>query len=51
MKKLEDLTPGTFEYAQAYHEQMTAKKEDETPTEKARREYYAGVDDDGLPCD
>lgn len=49
MKK--GLKPGTFEYAQAYHEEMTTRKPNETPAEKARREYYAGVDDDGLPSD
>lgn len=51
LKELEGLTPGTFEYAQKYHEIMTRKKPNETPEEKARREYYAGVDDDGLPSD
>lgn len=50
-KELEGLTPGTLEYAQKYHEIMTRKSPNETPSEKASREYYAGVDDDGLPID
>jgi hypothetical protein len=50
-KELEGLEPGTFEYAQKYHEIMTRRKPNETEEEKARREYYAGVDDDGLPSD
>lgn len=48
---VEGPQPGTFEYALDYHEKMTAKQPNETPAEKARREYYAGIDDDGLPCD
>jgi hypothetical protein len=43
--------PGTLAYAQKVHAEMTEKKPNETPEEKARREYYAGVDDDGLPSD
>jgi hypothetical protein len=50
-EELKGLKPGTFEYAQKYHEIMTRRKADETPQEKALREYYSGVDDDGLPCD
>lgn len=49
--RLKGLKPGTSEYARAYDNIMTERKPNETPLEKARREYYAGVDDDGLPCD
>lgn len=51
LDELKGLKPGTFEYAEKYHEIMTRKQPNETPFEKARREYYAGVDDDGLPLD
>jgi hypothetical protein len=50
-EELRGLKPGTLEYAQKYHEIMTRKKPNETPLEKAAREYYAGIDDNGLPVD
>ncbi len=46
--------PGTTAYALAVDADMTdpKPKPGETAREaKARREYYMGVDDNGLPCD
>lgn len=46
--------PGTLEYAQKVHDDMTdpRPKNGETAEEaRARRDYYRGYDDDGLPSD
>ena len=54
MKELEGYTPGTLAYAQKYHEIMTSldPQGTETPEQAlARRDYYRGYDDDGLPSD
>lgn len=51
MQDRPDLKPGTTAYAIEYDRRMTKKRPFETPIEKARREYYTGIDDDGLPCD
>jgi hypothetical protein len=49
-----DPEPGTLAYAQAVHDDMTdpAPKAGETEAQaRARRDYYRGYDDDGLPSD